>query len=305
MSKLGYFSRYLTIIKKLKVRPYSSFSQLEQHLQDRINHLQEDDDSLNIGISKRTLQRDFREIKKLFGIDIEYSKREKGYHIANAEMDYAGLEILMESYDIFKALNMAQDIAPFVFVDKQKPQNTDNLFGLLHAIKNKLVIHFDYQKFWEETPVARTAEPYLLKEFRNRWYIITKDLKDATIKTFALDRLTNLDIKTTKFTHTNAGQFIENFRYCFGIICPDAATPQEIILSFDPFQGKYIKSLQLHATQQILADNQDELRIKLRLFITHDFIMELLSYGDNVKVIKPASLAKDIKAAHQKAFQQY
>lgn len=304
MSKLGYFSRYITIIKKLKAKP-CSFSQLEQHLQNRIDYLQEDDDSLNIGLSKRTLQRDFREIKKLFGIDIEYSKREKGYHIANSEMDYSGLEILMESYDIFKALNIAQDIAPFVFMDKRNPQNTDNLFGLLHAIKNKQVIHFDYQKFWDEAPTARASEPYLLKEFRNRWYIIVKDLKDAAIKTFALDRLTNLDIRLTKFSYSDADIIIQNFRYCFGIISPNATTPDEIILSFDPFQGKYVKSLPLHATQQILADNEDELRIKLQLFITYDFIKELLSYGDNVKVIKPSSLAKEIKAAHQKAFEQY
>jgi hypothetical protein len=80
---------------------------------------------------------------------------------------------------------------------------------------------------------------------------------------------------------------------------------QEVILSFDPVQGKYIKSLPLHASQEIIHDLPEELQLRLRLYITFDFIMELLSYGERMKVLKPASLVKEVKAAHQKAFEQY
>ena len=97
----------------------------------------------------------------------------------------------------------------------------------------------------------------------------------------------------------------ENFRYCFGIISPNDEVPQDIILCFDPFQGKYIKTLPLHETQEVLVDNEDELQIKLKLCVTYDLIMELLSFGDDMKVLKPKSLAEQIKKSHQKAFQQY
>ena len=97
----------------------------------------------------------------------------------------------------------------------------------------------------------------------------------------------------------------ESYRYCFGIISPNDENPQEIILSFDPFQGKYIKTLPLHETQRVLIDNEDELQIKLHLHVTHDLVMELLSFGNNVKVLKPKLLANEIKAAHQRAFEQY
>ena len=79
----------------------------------------------------------------------------------------------------------------------------------------------------------------------------------------------------------------------------------KIILSFNAFQGKYIKSLPLHHTQQIIVDNEDELQINLELFLTHDFIMELLSYGDDMKVLQPAKLIKVIKSIQEKASQQY
>ena len=88
-------------------------------------------------------------------------------------------------------------------------------------------------------------------------------------------------------------------------MAPNDDAPQDIILSFDPFQGKYIKTLPLHESQQILIDNKDELQLKLNLYLTYDFIMELLSYGEKVKVLKPRSLANEIKAAHQKAVGQY
>ena len=65
-----------------------------------------------------------------------------------------------------------------------------------------------------------------------------------------------------------------------------------IILSFDPVQGKYIKTLPLHEPQELLQDDDEEYRIKLKLYITHDLIMELLSYGSDMNVIKPARLIR-------------
>ena len=97
----------------------------------------------------------------------------------------------------------------------------------------------------------------------------------------------------------------ENYRYCFGILSPDDEDLQDIVLSFDPVQGKYIKSLPLHPTQQIIVDNENELQVKLKLYITHDFVMELLSYSDSMKVLQPASLANTLRDYHKKAYLQY
>jgi proteasome accessory factor B len=144
-----------------------------------------------------------------------------------------------------------------------------------------------------------------MKGFKNRWYVIAKDLKDGNVKTFALDRLTNFEITNRKFEYLKDYNIEENYRYCFGIINPNNEEPQNILLSFDPFQGKYIKSLPLHETQQIVIDNEEELQIKLKLCVTQDLVMELLSFGDDLKVLNPKSLADEIKKAHHQAFKQY
>jgi predicted DNA-binding transcriptional regulator YafY len=305
MSKRGYISRYLLILKKLKVKPYSTYDELQTYIENQFDFLQMQDDTLNIGFSKRTLQRDIKEIRNVFGIDIEYSKTNKGYYISQSETENMNFQRMIEAFDMFNSLNLAQDLTPFIHLEKRRPQGTENLYGLLHAIKNKLKIKFTYQKFWEEEVSQRLVEPYALKEFKNRWYILAKDSKDNNIKSFALDRLTNLEITTQHYQYPDNYSIEQNYRYCFGIISPNGADPQDIILSFDPFQGKYIKTLPLHETQEVLLDNDQETRIKLKLCLTHDLFMELLSFGDNMKVIEPKKLSDEIKEAHKKAYKQY
>ncbi len=305
MSKRGYISRYLLIIKKLKAKPYSSFEELQAYIGNNLDYLQMQDDTLHIGFSKRTLQRDIREIRNNFGIDIEYSKSSKGYFISQNERENMNFQRRIEAFDIFNSLSPAQDLDQFVHLEKRRPQGTENLNGLLHAIKNRFQIKFTYQKFWEEESNQRLVEPYALKEFKNRWYIIANDSKDNNIKTYALDRLTNLEITNQTFIYPKNYNVAQNYRYCFGIISSNDAEPQDIILSFEPYQGKYIKTLPLHDTQQVLVDNDEELKIKLKLCITHDLVMELLSFGVNLRVIEPKSLVDQIKEAHEKAYRQY
>lgn len=305
MSKRGYISRYLLILKKLKVKPYSTYEELLAYIENNVDYLLMQDGNLQIGFSKRTLQRDIKEIRDLFGIDIDYSKSQKGYFISQNENENMNFQRMMEAFDMFNSLNLAQDLTPFIQLEKRRPQGTENLFGLLHAIKNRLQIKFTYQKFWEGGITERFADPLALKEFKNRWYVICNDLKDSRIKSFALDRLSELDVTRNNFHFPKGFDLEKYYRYSFGIISPNGSEPEKIILSFDAEQGKYIKSLPLHQSQEIIADNEEELRICLTLYITIDFVMELLSHGDSVEVIEPESLVNTVKNILRSALNQY
>jgi len=263
------------------------------------------DDSLTIAFSKRTLQRDLSEIRNLFGVDIAYSKSPKGYYIVEDDLENMNFQRMMEAFDLFNSLNISQDLTQHILLEKRRPQGTENLYGLLHAIKNRLQIRFTYQKFWEEEITHRTAEPYALKEFNNRWYIIAKNLKDGQTKSFALDRLSDLEITNQIFTLPLNLNIEQTYRYCFGIMSPTEPEPSDIILSFEPGQGKYIKTLPLHETQKIMTDDENQLIIKLTVYPTHDFVMELLSYGERLRVLEPQSLVREIKEAHRLAYQRY
>jgi len=166
------------------------------------------------------------------------------------------------------------------------------------------VIEFTHYKFWDEDISERTVEPYALKEFRNRWYVVGKDLKDNGIKSFGLDRLSDLNITKKRFKPSGFN-VNEYYRHCFGIIAPNADSPSEVILSFIPFQGRYIKSMPLHESQQILIDTEEEFRIKLKVYITEDFVMEIVSHGERVRVLEPKLLAEEIRSIHDEAAERY
>lgn len=298
MSKRESISRYNLIINKLRKQP-SSFEQISDYLK-----LESEIQSYNFTISKRTFQRDLQDIYSIYNIEIKYNFAKKVYFINYDEQSEINDRIL-EAFDTFNALNVSDRISENIYFEKRKPPGTENLYGILHAIKNKLLIKFVYQKFWDDKSSTRNVEPLALKEFNHRWYVLAKDVRDDRTKTFALDRLSNLEITKQKFNYPESLDVENLFRYSFGIITSDQKGPEEIHLKFTPFQGKYIKSLPLHETQKILIDNEHELRISLKLFITQDFIMELLSHGQNMKVIKPKSLINIIRTEHEKAFEQY
>ncbi len=289
MSKRESISRYNLIIKKLRKQP-ATFSTIDEYLAFE-SEIQE----YNFRVSKRTFQRDLEDIRSIFNIDIQYDFSRKIYFIDTDDQPEVNDRIL-EAFDTFNALNITDRLSNYIHFEKRRPQGTEHLYGLLHAIKNQFQITFTYQKYWDDEVSCRIAEPLALKEFKNRWYIIANDLKDNRIKSFALDRLINLDITKKHFQFPVEFNVTEHFRFCFGIVSPNEHEPQEVILSFNAFQGKYIKSLPLHESQEIIVDSKEELLIKLKLFVTHDFLMEILSFGDNVKVIKPESLIEEVKS---------
>lgn len=298
MTKRESVLRFIHIMNKLRTGP-ATFEQIDAYL-TRHSELQ----GSNFNMSKRQFQRDLKDIESIFEVEIKFDFRRKIYAInedENSEMS----KRRMEALDVFNALKIGESSSQSIHFEKRKPQGTENFHGLLHAIKNQLQISFTYQKYWEDNITHRTVEPYALKEFRNRWYLLANDLKDNQVKSFAFDRLTELEITKKRFQQSENFDVNEHYKFCFGIISPSDHELQEVILSFDPFQGKYIKSLPLHETQEILFDDEHEVRIKLKVYLTHDFLMEILMYGENVKVIQPDSLIESLKNSYQKALIQY
>ena len=298
MSKRDYIIRYLLIVKKLRNARLATFNELNDYIQREFELL---DTPRNISL--RTFQRDLNEIRTIFNIDIKCNNSNQ-YYIAEEENSGFNNR-MMEAFDIINSLSAGQQLTPHIILEKRCPLGTEHLYGLLHAIRNCLIVHFSYQKYYEPEITSREVEPYALKEFKGRWYLLSKDYKDDIVKTFALDRMKDLEISKKKFTYPPDMNPNDYFKNCFGVITSDEIDPEEIVLSFEPLQGKYIKSYPLHESQKILKDNDEELLIHLQLFLTHDFLMELLSYGENVKVIRPVSLIDDLKSSYQAALNLY
>ncbi|MBK7128267.1 MAG: WYL domain-containing protein [Crocinitomicaceae bacterium] len=299
MSKAAYIARYALILKKLKAAPYSTIEEIKDFIDRENERMSFFDDRNQMSFSTRTFHRDKKEIRDLFGIEIGYSPSSKGYYLRQQEIENAGFLRMVESFEIFNSLNQNSGNTQYIFMENRQPKGTEHLFGILHAVKNEKCIEFLYQKFWEDDPTLRLVEPYALKEFKSRWYLIAIDRKDKRLKTFGLDRISELTILSEGFKRNLSVDINEIFRHAFGIICPTDQQPQKVVLTLDPEQGKYIKSLPIHSSQKILVDNDKELRIELLIYLTHDFFMEMLSLGSNVRVIEPKEFGKKLKTEHE------
>ena len=290
--------RYNFIINRLRRGP-ATFDEIIDYLKTKSEDL-----DYNLTISQRTFQRDKQDILSLYGIIINFDKSTKKYYIDIDDTTDEN-QRLLEYFDIINAFRFSENISKYVHLDMHTPLGTEYLLDLKDAIEGHKLITFNHQKFYENEATLRNVEPYILKEFKNRWYLVARDIADKRIKTFALDRISLLKITNVTFPEPTDFDANEYFKYCYGIVRLDDLAPEEVILSFTPKQGKYIKSLPLHNSQEIIVDNDSELMIKLKIFITYDFIQELLQYGVEVKVLKPDLLAKWINEIHSNALKRY
>ncbi|MCA4780705.1 WYL domain-containing protein [Empedobacter stercoris] len=303
MSKQGYIARYFNIVRKLSQQKYCSYEDLERFLEREFEMLQLQDDTLEFNFSKRTLQRDIREIRNILGIDIMYSRSQRGYYIF--QDDYSSDLFLktLEEINSFSALKLTNSLESIVYLEKRKPKRAEFLPDIVQAIQQKKKIEFHYQKFGEEKETIRKVSPIAIREHNNRWYLIADD--KGIVKNFGLERMNKVSILNDKIDNNIEFNYIDKYKYSFGIIVPSSEKPEKIVLSVTKKQAAYLESLPLHESQQILETKNDEVLIGLELFLTEDFISEILSLSCSVTIIEPKKLKEKVKTILKETLEKY
>ncbi len=299
MSKRAFFKRYLWLYDLIKNKPYISYDEIEEKF-----FKSEFRDDIEAGFSKRTFIRDKSEITDLFGVEIKYSTQHKGYFI-DEELTPSNTTLLMDSYRYINLHHIFKEAESYIASEPRK-SGSNHLLLMLDAIQNRKRIEFTYQKYVNETPLTRIIEPYFVKEYKNRWYVIGKEKNQ--IKIYALERIVNdpVPVSASASYDTPPNLTPESFfKDSYGIFKLSDEKAEDIELSFQPLKGKFIKTQPLHRSQSIIVDNENELRIKLKLQITYDFLMELLSHGNELKVIAPESLRTVIIENLESTLNQY
>jgi predicted DNA-binding transcriptional regulator YafY len=299
MSKHGSIKRYHLIIELIKNNQYPSFDEIKDFLFENA-----------FEISSRTIQRDIEQIRFEFGVEIAYDNYKKGYYInydksVDVETFVRFLEIVATAELLTDSLKNSKDTLKYISFDTAGGLiGIENLNPLLKAMKEKRIVSFQHQNYQAGTLKDYVVNPYLLKEYQNRWYLVAFVPQLNQMRTFGVDRIRNIEIKTQKFIKDNTLNPKQIFENIIGLIFSDEKL-QKIILSFTPAQGKYIKSLPMHKSQEILIDNETELRICLYLIPNFELQQQILMYGDSVTVIEPKSLVQEIKETLQSASKKY
>ncbi|TLM88437.1 WYL domain-containing protein [Hymenobacter jeollabukensis] len=293
----AHFLRQLLVVLRLQhLKRAVPFEELRDYLLEQ-SSLRD----LAANYSQRTLQRDLPQIAERFGVTIGHDRRAGGYVIVSADPLPEGYQRLLDAFELQEFLRLPTALSPFVQWESRRPLGTEWLQPLLRAIQLRRQVAFQYHKFWEEAPTNRTVSPLLLKEFKGRWYLLAHEPARQGLRCFGLDRIRALESTVLSFEPPADFEPNTYYAHSFGIIRPDHEPPAEIVLGLEPTQGQYLKSFPLHSSQRILVDTDEELLIQLTVYNTHDLLMELLSLGDQVQVLAPASLRAQVKQIHASA----
>jgi len=279
--------RLMHIASFLKSKPKgANFKEILKHLEELYY---KESFSNDLASSQKTFKRDLELLLEL-GIEIKFKRSTMTYQIINDSFS-ENSQTIFDNLLLVNAYKQAENNSEIMIFEKRQASGLHNLEGLIFAIKNSKVTTFNYTKHWEGISTKRVLEPYALKEFKNRWYLLANEVdgKDFFIKTFGLDRISELQIpgKIFKKQETNIDDLFKN---SFGIISTLDLKPETIVLSFDYEQGKFVKSLPIHHSQKILIDTDSEYRIELTLAPTYDFYQELLTHTGRMTIISPKNV---------------
>lgn len=295
MAKREYIQRHLLIIKRLKNKP-CSFEELKKYLLQQ-QELTED----NFDISKRTFQRDIKDIYTIYGTEIKNNKKEGWYEIVEEDLDKP-FDRILEAFETMTALNASKQISNKLILENKGTKGTEYMSGLLYAIENNLEITITHKSFWKADEEVRILNPIAIKESKNRWYLICFDTVKEEFRNFGLDRIKKLEVSNKKFkTHNyDAATY---YQHAFGIETYEPA--EKIKLTFDSFQAQYIKSLPLHNSQRVIYEDDEICTFEYFMHPTPDLQMEILKYGNTVTVIEPEGLKIAVKNKIEKMLALY
>ena len=161
-----------------------------------------------------------------------------------------------------------------------------------------------YTSFQQQQAKPRKVSPLFLKEYRNRWYLISFDLQKQDISTFALDRMTELQLLDEAAQIPADFNATEYFRDAIGITA-FRGEALRIVLKADAIAARYIETQAFHQSQKLL-EKQDAYSIfELRILVTEEFIRSLLGYAGGVEVLEPESLRLTLEERAQALLKRY
>ena len=276
------FSRYVWILETIK--RYGRISREELDNCWRRSQFSEGDP-----LPRRTFYNYRLAIEELFKITIAYSVSENVYYIEEEDQQDSELtEWLLNSASMTNLLSDSRDVSSKIVLE-EVPSARQYLNELVNALKDSHPVTFDYQPYTRTQPnCGINVEPYFLKIFRQRWYLTGRNVRDNVIKTYALDRMSNLTLCTSTYAIPDDFDPKSYFRDSFGIVFNQGEV-KNIVIRVEPRQAKYFRALPLHHSQtETVSDSCSFFHYRLK--ISDDFVQELLSYGPKITVVNPPEL---------------
>ena len=173
---------------------------------------------------------------------------------------------------------------------------SEHLAPLLHAIRSRHVVQLTYTKFKDTSaqPSLYDLHPYLLKEYRNRWYLVGWDPSKEHIRTFGCDRISEMTLREdTRFQVHDSFEANHYFEHALGITVLGQGQPELVEFECDPLLAKYLKSQPLHHSQHVTT-RDDRMVVSLNVMPTFELLQWLQAHASELTVLTPQHIQDSV-----------
>ena len=284
MSTAGLINRYVWFVTTIYNRGPISLADLQHRYESHFGRGEE--------LSERQFHRYTDAVEELFDIEIKYSRTQRGYVVADREgIDNMGMrKWLIQTFSVNNILHESQDLKNRILLEEVL-SGQQHLTTIVDAMRESVALLMTYQSFWMDEPATFEVEPYCVKLFEQRWYMLGKSEGYEDLRIYALDRIKSLEPTERKFKlpkKFDAEKFFEDY---YGIIIGDEEFDVcPVALKVDWWQSKYLRTLPLHHSQVEVERNEEYSIFEYRLCPSFDFRQKILSMGGAIEVLAPQKL---------------
>ena len=296
-----------------------------------------DYEGIRKGVSVRTVQGDIqmmRSDKLGYNAPIEvydhkyYRYSARNFSIMDMPLSQNDYEVMQEAVDMLRQLQEFDQFAEIADVvsrlqDKlsisragRKPiinfDNVPNLKGLrllnpiYNYISHKQTLRVVYQSFTARSPTEFVLYPYLLKEFRNRWFVFGSRASDMVLFNLALDRIVSLEPVDEPYRENPDFDSEHFFDDVIGVSKNIRNRPQVITFWADNEQSNYILTKPIHPSQELIRRNPDGSCVfQIRVVVNFEMYSVFMSYGPGVRIISPRQVVCYMRDKIQEAAELY
>ena len=293
-------NKYVWLVETIYNAKYITFEEINRRWLD-------DDISEGLEIPKRTFHTWLNEAQEMFGLVI-LCERKGGYHyyIENAEeIKQGGLRNwLLNTISTSNLLMEHRQLKDRILLE-EVPSVKDHLSPILTAMKADTTLRITYQSYWRNESSTFELEPYCVKLFKQRWYLVGRSPHIKQVRIYALDRILNLEITGKTFKMPKKFDGMDFFKDFYGIIAHENAKAETVKLKVNAGQANYLRSLPLHPSQKEVEQGEGYSIFELHLCPEFDFQQELLWNGDAVEVLEPLWLREEIAEKVRVMWEKY
>ena len=245
-------------------------------------------------------------VEELFEVKIKHNAYNE-YYIDEAE-DLRGTNLrtrMLNLISIDSLLKDSKELSDQILFEPV-PSGEKFLAPIIEAMRDKCVLQMTYQGFGKPRPYTFPIEPYCLKMFKQRWYVLVYASDIDKMRVYALDRIHAIEPTTEKYQLPDDFDAELYFRDAYGVtVLGDKQQPEKIVISIDEHQAEYLRTLPLHPSQKEIEPINGYPAFSFYLYPADEFLRELYAYGSALEVHEPKWLREDFAKDAAKTNNQY